>query len=351
MRKLFDKPKQRQCSIPPNMKTRLSVLPVLLLLAAPAPVHAQYEYTVNNGAITITNYVGTAGNLTIPSQLYVSGTGEVPVTSIGSNAFNYNFTLTNVTIPACVTTIGSGAFLYCCYLTNVTLTNGLTSIGNAAFALCYSLSNITIPASVTSIGDAAFSQSHLINLTIPGTVTNLGVQVINDCYGLTNLVIANGFTSIGEAAFDGSAGLVSVTIAGSVTNLGMGAFADNDNLRSVYFAGNCPIVDQTAFEVSSSVTIYYLPGKSGWENFSSYNTTLTPVLWNPSMHASAVQNKHFGFNITGTAGIPIEVESCANLANPHWTPLQTLTLTNGSVPFSDPSQTITSGCCYRISSP
>ena len=83
--------------------TRL--LPLLLLLALPAVVQAQFTYTTNNGTITITGYTGSGGAVTIPSTI-----NGLPVTSIGDYAF-YNCTsLTSVTIPNSVTSIGDEAF-------------------------------------------------------------------------------------------------------------------------------------------------------------------------------------------------------------------------------------------------
>ncbi len=61
------------------MKTSLKVLlPLLLLLALPALVQAQFTFTTNNGAIAITGYTGPGGDVTIPSW-----TNGYPVTSIG----------------------------------------------------------------------------------------------------------------------------------------------------------------------------------------------------------------------------------------------------------------------------
>jgi len=55
--------------------------------------------------------------------------------------------------------------------------------------------------------------------------------------------------------------------------------------------------------------------------------------------------------ITGTTNIPIVVEACTNLASPVWTPLQTVTLTNGLFYFSDPQWTNYSGRFYSIQMP
>jgi hypothetical protein len=103
-----------------------------------------------------------------------------------------------------------------------------------------------------------------------------------------------------------------------------------------------------------NMTVYYLPGTTGWIAFST-DTGLTPVLWNPLIQTGdgsfGVRSNQFGFNITGTTNIPIVVEACTNLANPVWTPLQTVTLTNGSFYFSDPQWTNYPSRYFRISSP
>jgi hypothetical protein len=64
-----------------------------------------------------------------------------------------------------------------------------------------------------------------------------------------------------------------------------------------------------------------------------------------------VSNNQFGFNITGTANIPIVVEATTDLASSIWTPLITLTLTNGSFYFTDPLSANISNRYYRISPP
>jgi hypothetical protein len=99
-------------------------------------------------------------------------------------------------------------------------------------------------------------------------------------------------------------------------------------------------------------TAFYVAGTTGW---GSTFDGLPAVLWNAFIQAAGasfgVQNNQFGFNIAGTANIPIVVEACANLANPIWIPLQTNTLTNGLLYFSETAQTNNAGRYYRISSP
>ena len=92
------------------------MLSLLFLLTLPAAVQAQFNYVITNGTVTITQYTGPGGAVTIP--YYFAG---LPVTAIGDYAFhNCNCTsLASVTIPDSVTTIGIGAFSQCTSLTNL----------------------------------------------------------------------------------------------------------------------------------------------------------------------------------------------------------------------------------------
>ena len=129
------------------MKTPFRLLlPLVLPLTLPVAVQAQFLYTTNNGAITITGYTGPGGAVTIPNKII-----GLPVTGIGDYAFANSSSLTSVKIDHNVTSIAMGAFENCAVLTNVIIGHNVTSIGNSAFAGT-SLISVTIPNSVTSIG-------------------------------------------------------------------------------------------------------------------------------------------------------------------------------------------------------
>jgi hypothetical protein len=311
------------------VKAALHTLLGLLLLAAPGVVRAQFEYTTNaDNTLTITGYTGSGGAVTIPTNI-----DGLTVTSIGDDAFQNCFSLTNIKIPARVTSVGDYAFLSCYRLTNATIGNDVTSIGLYAFDDCSSLTSITIPNSVTKIGESAFEY----------------------CSGLTNVRISDSVTYIGVAAFSHCVGLTNITIPASVTSIGNAAFFECFNLTSVMFQGNAPAAPEgNAFAADFGATVYYLPGTTGWNEFAT-NAGVPALLWNPLIQTGdgsfGISNNQFGFNITGTTSIPIVVEACTNLANPIWTPLQSLNLTNGSFYFNEPFQTSSSGRFYRISSP
>ena len=125
--------KQRGPAVKAACVTRM--LSLQLLLALPAALHAQFTFVTNNGAITITEYKGTGGAVTIPSE-----TNGLPVTSIGTAAF-FNTSVTSVTIANSVTNIGAAAFRNCMDLTGVTIPNSVTTLGRVAFDNCRSLTN------------------------------------------------------------------------------------------------------------------------------------------------------------------------------------------------------------------
>ena len=267
------------------------------LLALPAVVRAQFTFATNSDSITITGYTGPGGAVTIPETINV-----LPVTGIGNDAFHF-CSVTSVTIPNSVDRVGDSAFDTCNHLTNVTIGDGVTEIGWSAFYYCTNLSSVAIPASVTSIGGYAFG---------------------------------------------GCRRLASVTIPSGVTNIGSWAFFSCTNLAIVCFQGDAPHLGSFAFNSDAKVTVYYLPGTAGWG--ATFGGRLA-VLWNPQAENPSVQANHFGFTITGTDGLIVVVEACADLARSEWSAVQTNTLTDGLAYFSDPQSAELPARFYRLKLP
>jgi hypothetical protein len=262
------------------------------------------------------------------------------------------FRLSSLIIPNSVTGIGDWAFADC-GLSSVTIGTNVTEIGNSAFLDCSILANITIPNSVTSIGDGAFAYcSSLTNITIGSGVTNIGDGTFEFCISLTSVTIPDSVTSIGGGLFEFCTSLTTIIVGISTTNIGTLAFYHCPDLTGVYFKGNAPTAVQPLFNGDYNVTVYYLPGTSGWDNWVSPPAA---VLWNPAIATTdgtfGVLSNQFGFTITGTTNIPIVVEASTNLQGASWTSLQSCTLTNGSIYFSDPQWTNYATRFYRIRSP
>ena len=292
---------------------------------------------------------------------------------VGNHAFAFSSSLTNLIIPDSVIRVGDGAFFYCGGLTNATLGNSVIVIGADAFNRCSNLTRVTIPNSVrivgdgafygcaglvgvsigsgtTSIGHDAFSQcSSLVGVAIPNSVTNIGLSAFSACRSLTNVTIGSGVRDLRDT-FDWCSNLPTITLPESITNLYTPFFACT-SLTRVFFRGNAPAVNWTTLDGVTNRTIYYLPGTTGWsDSFGGFPS----VLWNPQAQTNdasfGVKQNLFGFNIAGTSGIPLVVEASTNLVAQSWA-LQSCTLTNGLIYFSDPQWNDYPSRLYRIRSP
>jgi len=194
-------------------------------------------------------------------------------------------------------------------------------------------------------------------VAIPATIDNLPVAAIGlnafaNTSTLTRITIPDSVNSIGDYAFQGCSSLTNVTIQSSLVSVGEEAFSYCANLTDLFFAGNFPSLGYDVFAGDNDATAYYLPSAAGW---STNLGGIPSLLWNPQIETGGggfgLSNNEFGFTVTGTAQIPIVVEACANLANPVWSSLQAVTLTNGSWFLSLTFQTNFAGRFYRISSP
>ena len=149
-----------------------------------------FKFILNNTAIVVISYKGTAADVTIPSRYK----GK-PVTVIDPVAFYNNSAVTSVTIPDSVTAIPDYAFGFCSQLTNISIPNSVTFIGFSAFNSCTSLESITLPSSLSTIQSYAFY----------------------NCGNLKTIRIPVSVTSIGNCAFDVCPSLMTVTYPGSKT--------------------------------------------------------------------------------------------------------------------------------------
>jgi hypothetical protein len=167
-----------------------------------------------------------------------------------------------------------------------------------------------------------------------------------------NYGVPEGTSSIGLGAFEYCTSLRSVVIPASVISVDDGAFFGCSILTAVYFSGSAPSPGSNVFFDANQATVYYLPGTAGWGSTFGGRPT---ALWNPQVRTGdtrfGVRQNRFGFNVTGTPGIPLVVETCTDLAAQSWVPLQSCTLTNGLIYFSDPQWTNYPERFYRLRSP
>jgi hypothetical protein len=263
-----------------------------------------FTYTLNNGSATITGFTSTyPGPLPIPDTL-----DGYPVTGIGNAAFIG--TLFNaVSFPDTLTNLGECAFGHCDSLTQVTVPNSITDLKWEVFYGCRALTNVTIGSSVTNIANAAFKNCWALErITLPSQVSSLGYEAFADCYAL----------------------------------------------KSVFFTGNAPLSDENSlFSNSGALTVYYLPGSTGW---SSTFATRQTVCWAPSVLNDATfgftKPGAFSFTIASTSAIPIVVQAATSPAAGAWTTLTNATLSGqDTLTFSDPASASRPTRFYRIAWP
>jgi hypothetical protein len=118
--------------------------------------------------------------------------------------------------------------------------------------------------------------------------------------------------------------------------------------------------EQDLFSNSPEVTVYYLLGTTGWDQFSD-ETSVPIALWTLQVSLDfgfvGVGTNQFGFsfsagNLTATSNLVVVVEACTDLASTNWTPMvtNTLTSTSSSSYFSDPAWTNYPSRMYRLRS-
>ncbi len=180
-------------------------------------LHAQWR----NGASE------TVGEVSWSYLLDESGEG---LTVVGAEPAEGDLEMPETLAGLPVTGIGTNAFQLCKSLTGMTIPSGVRRIGAYAFWLCESLAAVSIPDGVTSIGEEAFEGCALPEVTLPAGLTDIGYRLFGSCGALTNVTIPYGVTNIGLEAFFECGALAGVRIPASVLSVGKDVFFGCDNL-------------------------------------------------------------------------------------------------------------------------
>ena len=279
----------------------------LLLIVSPAAVRADFTFTTNNGAITITQYTGSDANVVIPDT-----TNGLKVTTVGSQAFFQANSMTTLTLGTNVTTLMPNAVFQCPALTTVTIPPSVTNIADGPFYDCKGLTTMSLtgPNAFYVVTNGVLFAKGLKNLiefpggaggtyTIPGSVTNTGEAFVgnsltsietdaaNTVYTSTNGVLCDKlhkflvsypgaaagsytvpstFVNVFSAAFEYSTGVTGVTMGTGITNIGYAAFYDCSALTAItvdpantYYSTTNGVL----YDKAKSVLIQYPSGLPG----------------------------------------------------------------------------------------
>lgn len=89
-----------------------------------------FEYTKENGGVTIIKYIGKQTSVTIPNKIE-----QLPVLKIGENAFA-DTNIKSITLPSSCEEIDWFAFYGCYALTTIYISKNVNTIGYGAFDSC-----------------------------------------------------------------------------------------------------------------------------------------------------------------------------------------------------------------------
>jgi hypothetical protein len=265
---------------------KLFKLILLLLLGLIPTVQAQFSFTTNNGAVTITGYTGSNSLVTIPRLL-----AELPVTTVGEWAF-YATPVANILVPDSVTNIEDGAFFDCQALTNVTVGSQVISIGDWAFGFCPGLVSVCCRGDAPVLGGGNIFYGNLatvyylsatkgwgsvlgghpavlVNPSVPFTYTTNGSSISIQSYTGTNgwvlIPDAINFLPVTDIMqWGASTNVVGVSIPQSVANINPTTFAYCPRLESISVDASNAVyssMDGVLFDQAQSSLLEYPPGK------------------------------------------------------------------------------------------
>jgi len=253
-----------------------------LLLALPAVAHAQFNYIITNGTVTITGYAGPGGAVTIPNTI-----AGLPVTGIGDSAFYLHGNVASIVTPNSITNIGNSAFCQCSNLANLMLGGGVITIGDAAFQTCTKLGVVAIPNSVVRIGNQAFNGcASLMSIEIGTGVTSIGFAAFSGCTSLSSATVPDNVVSLGDSLFAGCTSLCCVSLGSSVTNIPSQMCSRCTYLNSVTIGSSVTSIGNWAFDSCTSLSTLTIPNSITTIGYAVFSLTKLTNITIPSNTAT-----------------------------------------------------------------
>ncbi|MDD7186333.1 MAG: leucine-rich repeat protein, partial [Clostridia bacterium] len=294
----------------------------ITLLARWQSVTDTFEYTEENGEITLTKFKGGVTDVVIPANI-----NSVAVTKLADGIFRNNTKITSVTFDGSFETYDAKLFQGCTSLRSLVISgvydkqlfylfgdsvneipesfveitfaensnyvdgtifknevanhivtyvipDGTTEIKDSQFSGYGCMQAVSIPDSVTSIGDSAFYNCYrLTSITIPDSVTSIGDDAFYLCIGLKNIYITDlaawcrisglgklmGGSSNEKNLYLNGELVTNLTIPHGVTSIGSSAFRDCIGLTSVTIPDSVTSIGSSAFRDCRGLTSVTIP--------------------------------------------------------------------------------------------
>jgi hypothetical protein len=187
-----------------------ALLGFLCLPRVQAGQSGDFGYDVStNLTVTITNYTGAGGSVTIPDTIE-----GMPVKSIDSWVFSSRADLTEVIMASSVTSIGQRVFNNCSGITNLALSKSLGVIPDSAFSGCGRLETVILPDSVTKVEASAFSYcSSLKTLRLSTNLVSLEANAFSFSTNLASVCLPASLATVSGNPFAGCGALVNLAVA------------------------------------------------------------------------------------------------------------------------------------------
>ena len=207
----------------------------------------------------------------------------------------------------------------------------VTSVGSGSFTL--NTNNLVFTG---DNGTAAGYNDTQDSLTFQGiTYTNLDFSVYNNSFIVSG---RDGFQILVDKSPYSSSARLEIQVAGNPSVVSGISRADLVTALNSFEA-----LQEGGFSTRVSYNNPQPPYQQQGGTVSAFQ-----LLSQLSMSSAGVQTNEFGFYISGGNGATVVVEVCTSLADQAWSPVQTNTLTGGSMYFKDPIWTNQPSRFYRV---
>lgn len=223
-----------------------------------------FEYTEENGVVTLTSYKGTAAAIRLPDEANAVGAsailnadGESPVTA--------------VLVPASVTGVDGTSFYGAALLESVEVEEGNSALSSKDGVLfsadgktlisvpyAYPAESYAVPAGTETIGSYAFAVTPLKAVTLPASVTAVGDYAFYYASALAEFS-APAVVTVGNYVFAYATSLETASFGEGLTTIGLGLFRGCAALESATFPSTLKSFGNNGFQNCTSLTEIILP--------------------------------------------------------------------------------------------